>query len=187
MAIDGLVGHTGLMKPALLLFALALGAGCGSEKDAPPPKPKPPPPEGSNESRQHLFEKDNLDHQVIEQTVRRAIEKPEGDLTEADLWRVTGLDFTSQNLTDLGPLAGLTRLQHLYLSSNRITELKPLAGLVKMKKLYLSVNPINNPSPLAGLKELVVVNLADNPITRAQAGQLQKALPKCEVKHNLQP
>jgi hypothetical protein len=143
MAIDGLVGHTGLMKPALLLFALALGAGCGSEKDPPPPKSKPQPLEGSNESRQHLFEKDNLDHQVIEQAVRRAIEKPEGDLTEADLWRVTGLDFTSQNLTD--------------------------------------------PLPLAGLKELVVVNLADNPITHAQVGQLKKALPKCEVKHNLQP
>ena len=143
MAIDGLVGHTGLMKPALLFFALALGAGCGSEKDPPPPKSEPQPPEGSNESRQHLFEKDNLDQQVIEQAVRRAIEKSEGDLTEADLWQVTGLDFTSQNLTNLGPLAGL--------------------------------------------KELAGVNLVDNPITHSKAGQLQKALPKCEVKHNLQP
>ena len=91
--------------------------------------------------------------------MRWAIEKPEGDLTEADLWQVTGLDFTSQNLTDLGLLA----------------------GLVKLKKLYLFVNRIDDPSPLAGLKDLVVVTLADNPITRAQADQLQKALPKCEV------
>lgn len=113
--------------------------------------------------------------------MRRAIEKPEGDLSEADLWQVTGLDFTSQNLTDLGLLSGLTRLNHLALWKNKISDLAPLAGLVKLKKLYLFVNRIDDPSPLTGLKDLVVVTLADNPITRAQADQLQKALPKCEV------
>ncbi|MCH7989064.1 MAG: leucine-rich repeat domain-containing protein, partial [Planctomycetes bacterium] len=38
-------------------------------------------------------------------------------------------------ITDLKPLAGLTKLKWLSLGNNQITDLKPLAGLTKLESL----------------------------------------------------
>ncbi len=78
---------------------------------------------------------------AIEAAIRKAVGKPTGELTKADVEKVTRLD----------------------LEGNQITDLKPLAGLTKLELLYLSGNP----------------NL-----TKAEIDKLQKALPKCEIKHN---
>ncbi len=120
-----------------------------------------------SKSVQHLFDPNNKAHVNIEEAIRREIKKSKGELTEADLGKVQELDLGDKGIaaaTDLMPLAGLTKLEGLYLGGNQITDLTPLMGLQELKGLHLSDNP----------------NL-----TNAEIEKLQKALPGCDISHNV--
>ena len=99
---------------------------------------------------------------VIEVTIRKAVNKPTGELTKADLEKVTKLNFGGKNLTDVKGLEKLTHLKRLFLSGNRLTDVKGLEKLNQLTKLGLSENPA---------------------LTKAQIAQLQKSLPECNIFH----
>jgi internalin A len=62
----------------------------------------------------------------------------------------------------------------------------PLAGLTKLEGLYLGGNQITDLTPLMGLQELKGLHLSDNPnLTNAEIEKLQKALPGCDISHNV--
>ena len=61
------------------------------------------------------------------------------------------LDIRSKKITDLTPLADLTKLKVAGFDRNQITDLKPLAGLTDLKILGLGVNQIIDLTPLEGL------------------------------------
>ena len=54
----------------------------------------------------------------IEAAIRKAAKKPTGELTKADLEKVTGLTITNNNLTDVNGLEKLTQLKSLRLQNN---------------------------------------------------------------------
>ena len=101
---------------------------------------------------------------VFEYAIRETLEKPEGELTEADLEKLTYLTLHRNQLTELPKsLEKLTQLTHLWLNSNQLTDVKDLEKLT----------------------QLATLNLKDNPaLTKAQIDELQKALPKCEIRSN---
>ena len=68
-------------------------------------------------------------------------------------------------LIDLSPLAGLNNLYSLELGNNAITDLSPLTGLTKLEELELYGNAITDLSPLTGLNNLVTLILSGNAIT----------------------
>ncbi|CVK34100.1 Ig-like domain-containing protein [Methanoculleus bourgensis] len=74
--------------------------------------------------------------------------------------------YLQQNnqISDLGPLAGLTNLQTLDLWYNQISDLRPLAGLTNLSVLLLGSNQISDIGPLAGLTDLQRLHLYDNQI-----------------------
>jgi hypothetical protein len=78
----------------------------------------------------------------VEQEIRKQINNPTGELTRADLERVTVFDVRSPRITDasLKDVARLTRLSRLYLNETRITDegLKELARLKKLTLLQFS-------------------------------------------------
>jgi len=122
------------------------------------------------------------------------------------LTKLKTLNCSHTKLTDLTPLAGLTRLEYielnynllesdqlkhlakltqlreLRLTGNQITDLTPLAGLTQLTHLIFSRNNITDLTPLAGLTKLIVIelHLNDN-LTKAQIAKLQKALPKLRI------
>ena len=102
---------------------------------------------------------------AIDAAIRKATEKPTGELTKADLEKVTGLDLRSNQLTVVSALVGLTQLEFLDFEYNQLTDgqLKHLAELKKLKFLYLR----NNPS-----------------LTKAEIANLQKALSDCKIYSN---
>jgi len=126
---------------------------------------------------------------AIEAAIRKAANKPSGELTPADLAQVTKLDLSEleivdlkplagltelvflqlngNGIRDLGPLAGLTKLQGIMLDGNRATDLRPLAGLTELTTLSLRNGKISDLSPLAGLTKMKVLGLTDNQITDA--------------------
>ena len=100
---------------------------------------------------------------LIETAIRRELNKPTGELTEADLEKVTELVLSENQLTDVKGLEKLTQLKRLFLDGNQLTDVKGLEKLTKLTDLNLLFNP---------------------DLTKAQIDQLQKALPKCEIWSN---
>jgi internalin A len=58
----------------------------------------------------------------------------------------------------------LKKLWSLYLDNNKITDLAPIAGLTKIDSLDLSNNEITDIAPLAGFNQLKYLFLANNKI-----------------------
>ena len=139
------------MKQLLLICAVVALVGCGeSRKDA----------EAKEQSA------------IIEKYIRNffemnklQLENPEGELTEADLEKVTDLSFRWTKITDEG--------------------LKEVAKLPKLKRLYLHDTQITDAGfmELTQVKTLIWVGVNDTKVTTAGVADFQKALPKCSITH----
>ena len=105
---------------------------------------------------------------IIEAAIRKELNKPKGELTKADLEKVTRLDLSFTKITDasLNELAKLNNLAELGLAGTQITD----TGFKKKK--------------LTKLKKLSWLGLKDTKVTKADVAELKKALPKCKIIHN---
>jgi len=135
----------------------------------------------------------NFPDKNLEAAVRKAINKPIGDILQTDLVRTrfTGLtasDADIENLeglqycadltlvylpnnqvVDLRALACLTKLETLLFGGNQIVDLRALAGLTNLKHLYLGSNQVTDVSALAGLTALKHLDLRGNQISDISA------------------
>ena len=141
---------------------------------------------------------------VIEAAIRKAAEKPTGELTKADYKKVTRLSLLGNQLTDVTGLEKLTQLETLYLTDNQLTDVKGLEKLTQLTKLSIGGNQLTNVTGLEKLTQLRELHLAGNRLTdvkgleklaklkelklganpnltKAQIGELQKALPGCKI------
>jgi Leucine-rich repeat (LRR) protein len=121
---------------------------------------------------------------VIEAAIRKAAKKPTGELTKADLEKVTQLDLRSNQLTDVRGLEKLTQLKRLDLWDNQLTDVKSLGKLTQLEDLSLENNQLTSVKDLEKLTQLKELWLSDNQLTKAQIDQLRKTLPKCEIYSN---
>ena len=124
---------------------------------------------------------------LAEAAIRKAAEKTTGELTKADLGKLTHLSLHNNQLTDVKGLEKLTQLTVLNLFNNQLTDVKGLEKLTQLKGLILCNNQLTEvPKGLEKLTKLKFLNLSDNPdLTKAQVAELQKALPKCFIRHNV--
>ena len=99
---------------------------------------------------------------VIETAIRKAAKKPTGELTKADLEKVTRLGLHSKQITSVKGLEKLTQLTHLYLSYNQLTDVKGLEKLTQLMHLTLSNNELTNVTGLEKLTQLEGLNLNVN-------------------------
>jgi hypothetical protein len=74
------------------------------------------------------------------------------------------VNLSGNEISDLGPLAGLTGLESLNLKWNNVSSIAPLRRLTNLIYLGLEHNNISDISPLAGLTQLVRLNLGQNRI-----------------------
>jgi internalin A len=137
---------------------------------------------------------------VLEELVRKAMSRPEGDISLAEAEAVTMLDLQMDgndwskpriadvsdlkqfpNLTsltlnwalydgddvfDISPLAGLTKLEFLYVCCANITDVSALAGMTNMKDLWIWGNRnITDISALAGMTQIESLWIKGNQIT----------------------
>jgi len=134
---------------ALIIMLVVVCVGCGTTS-VKTPKPT---------STSWVSDPSNPNNVKIEAAIRKAAKKPTGELTEADLEKVTELILDSNQLTSVKDLEKHTQLERLYLNNNKLTNVKGLEKLTQLKALYLRHNP----------------NL-----TKAQIDELQKALPNAK-------
>ena len=100
---------------------------------------------------------------VLEAMVRKAMNKPEGDITYAEAEMVTELKLGiewQENIPEETQIKDISGLEHfinltsLDLSFHAITDIGPLTGLTKLTKLTLGGNPVADITPLSGLTNL---------------------------------
>ena len=88
----------------------------------------------------------------------------------ANLTKLVDLNIHTQDISDLSPLSGLTSLVELRLAGNSFTDLSPLRGLNTLEYLELTGNDITDITPLSGLTNLTALDLRFNPqLTNIQA------------------
>ncbi len=85
----------------------------------------------------------------------------------ADLTRLKYLDISEHDVTNLTPLVGLTQLKNLDLAGTRVTDLTPLVGLTQLTELDLGETKVTDVTPLAGLTKLKSLCLWDTRVTDA--------------------
>ena len=136
----------GVKHVVLMISVVALVWGCGGKKEeAQPPTSKQNPAKVATKAEvKPLFDPNDADHVKIEEAIRFEIEKHGGELTKADLGKVTGLYFSGK-LTDLSALAGLEQLELLSLSGasltlNQVYELKDALPKCEMAILIWHVD-----------------------------------------------
>ena len=83
----------------------------------------------------------------------------------AGLASLTWLDLALNQVVDVRPLAELTALEYLNLWNNRISEIGPLSGLARLRHLQLQRNEIADIGALAGLVSLTWLELSSNGIS----------------------
>jgi len=124
---------------------------------------------------------------IVEKAIRKSLKKPTGELTEADLEKVTELDLRYKQLTSVTGLGKLTQLTFLDLRGNQLTNVKGLEKLTQLTRLYLTLNQLTDVKGLEKLTKLERLVLMYNPdLTKAQMAELKKALPqpKCQIRIN---
>lgn len=94
--------------------------------------------------------------------------------SETGVQRLTGIEhavnlrrlcLVKGQISDLGPLAGVTSLRRLHLRSNAIADVSPLGRLAQLTVLDLDGNDISDARPLADLGSLKMLDLAWNEIS----------------------
>ena len=86
--------------------------------------------------------------------IRKAAKKPTGELTQADLEKVTKLNLGGNKLTDVKGLEKLTKLKELYLAKNQLTNVKGLEKLWQLTRLHLHSNQLTDVKGLEKLTQL---------------------------------
>ncbi|MDG2213650.1 MAG: leucine-rich repeat domain-containing protein, partial [Verrucomicrobiota bacterium] len=82
---------------------------------------------------------------IIEKEIRGDLGKPTGELTKADLEKMTRLFLDSNQLTEVPKgLEKLTQLTSLYLYHNKLTDAKGLEKLTQLKFLHLRNNQLTD-------------------------------------------
>ena len=123
----------------------------------------------ASKSLQHLFEKGNRDHAIIEQAIRDKLEydsnkRPEGELTDRMLARITYLDLNRKGLSDIRPLSALVNLRQLYLRRNRVADFSVVESLPLLNALYIRDNPA---------------------LTKKMVRRAKGRMPNCVIVHNM--
>ena len=74
-------------------------------------------------------------------------------------------DFAMNEITDISPLATMSKLTTVGLLHNQVTDLSPLAGLSQLQDLNIIGNGVSDISPLAALEKLTILPMQVNMVT----------------------
>ncbi|MDP4183405.1 MAG: stalk domain-containing protein, partial [Bacillota bacterium] len=100
----------------------------------------------------------------LETVVRQALDKPYGDVLKSELAKISGLNASFKNISDLDGIQQLVNLETLILDHNNISNLEPLRDLKKLSKLTLSHNNVTNIEAIQNSTELNFLDLSFNDI-----------------------
>lgn len=125
-----------------------------------------------------------FDDPYLEQAIRDAINKHNGDIYASDLVGLTELDADSRGIASLNGLENCTDLIELYLAHNRISALSPLSSLARLEVAGLMYNEIEDIAALSPLTNLTEIDLLHNEIADINALSGLDALAAIDLSYN---
>ena len=105
----------------------------------------------------------------FEKAIRETLNKPAGNITAADMNRITRIDGVGYSIKNLSGIEYAKNLTYLDLGVNEISDISGLGGLPKLRVAHLSTNKISNISALSGLTKLEILDLSINQISDVSA------------------
>jgi len=176
------------MKKTLAFLLLSLVVGCGESHNSQIVKVKATAKvKAAAEANAEAWVSDPNDSNnvKIEAAIRWTIDKSIGELTKADLEKVTNLYLRSNQLTDVTGLEKLTQLTELDLSDNQLTELpKGLDKLTKLTILFIDGDQLTDVTGLEKLTQLTGLHLSNNQLTEVKGLEKLTQLTILELAHN---
>jgi internalin A len=156
---------------------------------APPPAAEPEPaPPPAKKPKKTLADCDkgnkvSLDNAEFEGAVRVKAQKPDGDLTTADLKKLRSLNLSRVQLSELDVclFRHMTELRELFIGPGEIDDLSSIATSTKLESLGVSGNPISDLSPLGKMTKMDRLDLAHTKISDISALSSMKALTELNV------
>jgi Leucine-rich repeat (LRR) protein len=79
----------------------------------------------------------------LEAAIRRAVNKPTGNITAADLAPLADLDAPAKLIADITGIEYCVNLSELWLGGNQISDISPLATMTDLTVLWLQGNQIS--------------------------------------------
>lgn len=101
---------------------------------------------------------------MLDEEVRRVINKPTEDIMKSDLLNITGFHCSEKGVKDITGIGEMINLEDLYMYSNEISDISELENLTKLVVVKLYNNKISDISALSGLTELEHLNIFSNEI-----------------------
>ena len=172
------------MKQILVMMVALVLVGCSNDERKAEPLPAPDPVPQVKEKIITFADA------IVEKKVRKAVNKPEGELTERDAGAVEDLHLEGTQITDEGlkDVVKLRGLGFLDLDNTQITDagLKEVVNLKQLAGLVLGGTKITDAGleEVAKMQQLTYLNLSDTQVTKAGVAELQKALPNCKIESN---
>jgi internalin A len=141
----------------------------------------------------------------LEGAIRVKAQKPEGEITTADLKKLRSLNlsrvpaesfdicvlrfttalkelaFGAGQLGDLEAVSGLKQLESLSVGKSEVSDLTPIAKLTRLDRLTITDGKVTDLSPLKGLKALTEINLDGNPVVDVSVLSGMKKLEKVSL------
>jgi Leucine-rich repeat (LRR) protein len=102
------------------------------------------------------------EYNITDEALRECVKQHVGDGAMTQANQLVELNCSHAGVTSLEGIEVFTALKRLKLSSNNITEIGPLAPLANLAKVYLEGNHIRSLLPLRGLEQLVYLNVEGN-------------------------
>ena len=117
--------------------------------------------------------------------VRSTLDLPdETSITQTAMRRMTELDAADRGITNLIGLEFAGNLTWLSIPGNQITDLIPIAGLTRLETLYMWLTPISDISPLANLTELRNLDAGGCRISDISTLENLTQLTRINLRHN---
>lgn len=120
----------------------------------------------------------------LEQAIREAVAKPDGDLTEADLQQLVVLNASQRNITTLDGFTTATNLSHLDLSYNALSTATLTPGFPRLGRVELQGNGLTNLVVPGLLPSLWQLALSENLLTDADFLTQMPQLAYLELDYN---
>lgn len=96
---------------------------------------------------------------ALQQVVRDELGVTSGDITCMDMALLTAIDAEHAGIASLEGLQYAVNLEDVFLHDNDVTDVSPLAGLTKIWHLNLNVNEVTDVGPLENLTNLTELHL----------------------------
>lgn len=129
----------------------------------------------------------NVHDALLRSAIARTLDKVSGEpISQAEMATLTGTEPGSWSLgiSDLTGLEFAFNFTHLDLSENSISNISPLANLSRLIQLSLRNNSVSDISPLARLRDLWLLQLANNAISDVSALANLTALIRLAISNN---